>query len=421
MRPSFLFLLFQVTACLLAPLPGSAADPVNVSVHDWPWWRGPNRDGIASADQQPPLNWNKSKNLLWMVAVPGRGHASPTVCRDRIFLATADETLEVQSVLCYARQTGQLLWETKLHHGPLNPKNKKASQASSTIASDGEQVYVNFLNDGAVYTTALDRDGSQLWQRKVTDYIPHQGYGSSPAIYGSLVIVTADNKGGGALVAFDRKTGKEVWRHARPKTPNYPSPMILRAAGRDQLFLSGCNLVSGFDPVTGAKLWETDGATTECVTSTVTDGRLIFTSGGYPDNHVSAVHADGSGSLEWRNRVRVYVPSMIVHQGYLYAITDAGIAMCWRCDTGKEVWKSRLRGTFSASPVMVGQRIYATNEAATTYVLKVSPSDCEVLAENQLGDEAFATPTICHNRIYLRVAKYQGQQRQEFLCCVGGE
>src|SRR6185436_10796163 len=134
-----------------------------------------------------------------------------------------------------------------------------------------------------------------LWQTKITNYVLHQGFGSSPAVYESLVIVSADNKGTGVIAGLDRATGAIVWKQERPQLPNYTSPIILNVAGREQLLLTGCDLVSSFDPMTGTKLWEIPGATTECVTSTVTDGPLIFTSGGYPKNHLSAVKADGSG------------------------------------------------------------------------------------------------------------------------------
>jgi outer membrane protein assembly factor BamB len=155
------------------------------------------------------------------------------------------------------------------------------------------------------------------------------------------------------------------------------------------------------------------------VTSTVTDGQLIFTSGGYPRNHVSAVRADGSGQVVWENNARVYVPSLLVQGGHLYAVLDAGRAVCWECATGKEVWSGHLGGAFSASPVLVGEHLFATNESGRTYVLKATPKALEVVAENQLGDEVLATPTICGGRIFMRVATLDQGRRQEWLYCLG--
>ncbi|MBI3866771.1 MAG: PQQ-binding-like beta-propeller repeat protein [Planctomycetia bacterium] len=403
-----------------AGAPATTAEKINVTPSDWPWWRGPNRDGIASADQKPPLHWSETQNVLWKAPLPGRGHGSPTVVGDQVFLEAADEQQEIQSVVCFDRLTGKQLWKNDLHKGSLSKKdNKKSSHASSTIACDGERLFVNFLHDAAIYATALNRDGKQVWQKKISEFTSHQGFGASPALYQSLVIFSADNKGGGVIAGLDRASGETVWRHERPKLPNYTSPIILKAAGREQLIFVGCDLISSFEPLTGKRLWEVPGATTECVTSTVTDGEIVMTSGGYPKDHMSAVRADGSGTVVWENSVRMYVPSPLIRDGYLYGVTDAGVAICWKSNSGKELWKSRLGGTFSASPVMVGDRIFAVNEEGKTFVFKASPEAFELIAENQLGDEVFATPTICGSRIYLRVAVLRDGRREETLYCLG--
>jgi outer membrane protein assembly factor BamB len=423
----FLF-VFTVLALLLPlfvagcaePAPKEPqAEPISVAATDWPWWRGPHRNGVA-ADQHPPLKWSATENVRWKSPVPGRGHGSPAVVGEQVFLATADPEQQTQSVLCYRRQTGERLWQTEIHRGGFNTKgNAKSTLASATPACDGTRVFINFLHDGAVYTTALSRDGKVLWQTKIADFVIHQGFGSSPALYRSLVIVSADNKGGGAVAALDRATGAVVWKQERPKVPNYTSPILLDAAGREQLIMTGCDLVSSFEPLTGKKLWEIKGSTTECVTSTVTDGRLVFTSGGYPRNHLSAVRADGSGEVVWDKNVRVYVPSMVVRDGHLYAVLDTGIATCWKCDTGEEKWKARLGGTFSSSLVLVGEQLFATNEAGRTFIFRATPDAFHLIAENQLGEQVLSTPAICGNRIYLRVAASANGRREETLYCLG--
>ena len=153
------------TARLRAAEP--TADGTKLSAADWPWWRGPSRDGIGAAQQKPPLKWSATQNVLWKVAVPGRGHASPTVVGNRVFLATADETAQVQAVLCFDRNSGRQLWRVDVHAGELEKKgHQKSSQASSTVACDGERLFVNFLHGGAIFTTALDLDGQQIWQAR---------------------------------------------------------------------------------------------------------------------------------------------------------------------------------------------------------------------------------------------------------------
>lgn len=415
------FLILLALTSFAVPHAGNAqsARDLGFTSTDWPWWRGPDRNGVADPNQQPPLQWGDTENILWKSPLPGRGHGSPTIVDDRIYLAVGDDDPERQLVLSLDRDSGEIVWEVVVHRGGMMKKNEKASLASSSVACDGELLFINFFNDGAVYTTALTLDGKIQWQAKVSDYVLHQGYGSSPAIYGELVIVSADNKGGGAIVALDRGSGMERWRVDRPEEPNYPSPIILNVAGRDQLLMTGCDLVTGIDPLSGEKLWEVEGATTECVTSTVTDGELIYTSGGFPRNHLAAVRADGSGELVWETGDRIYVPSMLVQEGYLYAVLDAGVAACWDAATGEPQWKARLGGNFTASPVLVGDQIYAMDEDATTTIFRATPDGFERLGKNELADDAFATPTIVGGRIYARVGVRDGGQRRELLVCIG--
>ena len=387
---------------------------------DWPFWRGPTQNGVAARDQNPPTEWSETKNVVWTAEIPGRGHGSPIVVGDKVLLTTADEAREVQSVLCFDRTSGDREWTTDVHTGGFpTGGNKRSSHASTTPAWDGERIFVNFVNGGAAYTTALDANGDQLWQQKLTDYVVHQGYGSSPAIYRSLVIVSADNKGGGAICGLDRASGDVVWRRERPKIPNYASPIVYNVAGRDQLFFSGCELVTSLDPMTGKEIWEIAGSTEECVTSAVTDGTHVFTSGGYPKNHVAAVRVDGSGETTWSNTVRVYVPSMAVHDGHLYAASDAGVAHCWNSATGEIAWRERLGGTFNASVVIVGDHVYATNQDGKTFVYKASPEAFELVGTADLGDEVYASLAICGGRVYARVAHGAGDERKERIYCLG--
>ena len=415
---STILLLAATTAAAAETAPAAAVSP-----GDWPWWRGPNRNGTADAEQSPPVKWSEAESVLWKSEIPGRGHSSPTVVGNRVFLATAVNEPPAQSVLCFDRETGDRLWKADVHLGGISTEglknNEKSSMASSTPACDGERVFINFLNDGAIYTTALDLDGNQIWQQKIDEHTLHQGFGSSPAIYGSLVLVSADTKSGGALAALDRASGKPVWKVDRPPLPNYTSPVVLHVDGRDQLFLTGCDLVSSFDPLTGEKLWEVAGATTECVTSTVTDGTHIFSSGGWPRNHVSAFVADGSGNIAWDKNTRVYVPSLLIRDGYLYAVLDAGVATCWKSDTGEVAWTERLGGNFTASPTLVGDLIYATDESGRTTIFKATPAAYEEIGRNEIPGEVLATPTVCGGRVFMRVAQQVEGQRQEFLYCIG--
>jgi len=386
---------------------------------DWPGWRGPTADGHAAAGQEVPATWSETENVLWRAPVRGRGHSSPTVVGDRIFLTTADTATQEQLVVAFNRATGRPAWETAVHRGNLDTAgNRNTSQASSSVAWDGERLIVNFLNDHAVFTSALSADGKILWQTRVADFVTHQGFGSSPVVHDSVVLVTADHRGGGKVSGLDRKTGKILWQQDRPKIANYASLAVVTAAGRTQAVLAGCNLVVSYDPLTGRKLWEIEGSTEETVVTPVTDGQRIFVGGGYPKNHVAAIEADGTGKIAWQNGTRAYVPSLIVRDRHVFGVLDAGHAVCWKSDTGEEVWRQKVDRDFYASPVMVGSRVFVTSLRGLTSVFDATPAKFTLVAQNQLGDEAYASPSICGNRIYLRAAK-KTEPRQEFLWCIG--
>jgi len=401
---------------LTVPTRPVAAAPAS---SDWPAWRGPSADGQAAAGQKVPLRWSETENVLWRAPIRGRGHSSPTVAGSLIFLATADIEKEEQLVVCYERATGKLLWETVIHKGNIDMGgHRNASQASSTVAWDGERLYINFLNNRAVYTSALDASGKLLWQQRVSDFQIHQGFGSSPVVYQSVVLVTADHRGGGKFSGLNSQTGQILWQQDRPKLPNYASPSVLQAAGKTQAILAGCNLIASFDPLDGRKLWEVEGSTEETVVTAVTDGSRIFVGGGYPKNHTVAIEADGSGKTAWQNTTRAYVPSMLVREGHVYAVLDSGQAVCWKSDTGEELWREKVDRDFYGSPVMLDSRIYSTNQHGITSVFEVTPKQFKLLSQNALGDESFSSPSICGNRIYLRSAK-KGDPRQESLWCIG--
>lgn len=401
--------ILAVSAASLLP---AAASP------DWPAWRGPTADGHAAEGQTPPTTWSETEHVLWRAPIRGRGHSSPVVAGERVYVTTADTTRQEQLVVALDRATGKPAWETVVHRGNLDTAgHRNTSQASATAAWDGERLYVNFLNEKAIHTTALDASGRIVWTRRVADYVTHQGFGASPVVHGEIVLVAADHKGGGKISGLDRRTGRIVWQQDRPKIANYTSPAVITVGGRTQAVLAGCNLISSFEPATGRKLWEIDGSTEECVVTAVTDGRRIFVGGGYPKNHTVAVEADGSGRIAWQNGTRVYVPSMLVRDGHVYAVLDGGLAVCWKADTGQELWKERLGGDFYASPVLVGRRIYATNLRGVTFVFEATPEKFALLAQNTLGEEAYASPAICGSRIYVRAAQ-KSDTRQEFVACI---
>jgi outer membrane protein assembly factor BamB len=400
----------------LGRLPGISAE------RDWPWWRGPRRDGIA-AEQTVPAKFGPNDKVIWKTPVPGRGHSSPVVVADRVFLTTADEAEQIQSVLAFDRKTGRKLWQVEVSRGGFPERNHpKNSEATSTVACDGQHLFVTFFHHHAIELAAIDLAGNIVWQKKAGPFHPQKyeyGYAPSPLIFADLVIVAGEYDGDSFVAAFRRTDGREAWRIRRPSNVSFSSPVVTHVAGRDQLLISGADQVAAYDPRTGKSLWSAAGTTAATCGTIVWDSDLVFASGGYPKSETLAVRADGSGEVVWRNRQKCYEQSMIVVDGHLYALTDNGILFCWRGGDGREMWKRRLVGPVSASPVCAGGLIYWANELGTLYVFRPNPERFELVAENQIGDAAFPSPAICGGQIFLRVADDSSGSRQETLYCFG--
>ena len=394
-----------------------------IAANDWLQWRGPNRNGAATDGQKVPVEWNETKNVMWKVEVPGRGHSSPTVVGTRIILTTAYESQQTQSVLCYDRATGRHLWKTDLNRGGLPLRiHTKNTHASPTVASDGERLFVVFVHHNNLHVTALGMDGRPIWKKVPASYAPKKykyGYAASPFIHKSTLIVVSDCDSDSLLTALDLATGEEKWRTKRLEKISWSSPVVAQVAGRDQLLLSGCDQVVSYNPDTGEQLWATRATTAATCGTMLWNDKLVFASGGYPKAQTVCIRGDGSGKIVWQNNQKCYEQSMLIHDGHIYAVTDAGGACCWRARDGKEMWKERLGGPISASPTLAAGNIYATNERGTTFVFRATPEKFKAVAKNQLGTETFATTTICGNRIFMRVASGERDRRQESLYCIG--
>ena len=388
---------------------GAAYEVTIDPVADWPWWRGPRHDG-SSGDHDLTTEWSPEKNVHWVADVPGRGHSSPCVAGNRVFLTTADDDAQQQKILCFDRDSGDALWENLAHAGGFMASHKKNSHASATLACDGQRVFALFLNDGGLWATAVDLDGNLLWQKRAGPFGAEHGYGSSPVIFQSLLIVLGDNMSGSFIAALDRATGHVVWRTARPTTGrhgSYAAPIVARVAGREQLLVSGMSGVSSYDPRTGESLWSCEGPAEVTANTIASNEDLVFASGGYPEKELLAIRADGAGDVTdshvvWRARKGVaYVPSPVYHDGRLYVISDNGIATCFDANSGKVLRTRRIGGNYSASPIVAGGHLYIPDEAGTTLVIKADES-LELVARNELGNGGYASASICGNRIYLR-------------------
>ena len=390
---------------------------------DWQNWRGPTGNGIADQDQKPPTSWDADKNVIWKTKVPGRGHASPIVLGDKIFLATADDKAKTQSVVCFDRESGKQLWSTLIHRGKFNPRIYRTNtHASSTIATHGgRSLFVVFNNDQAAQLTKLDMDGKIVWQKKAGIFKPTRyqfGFGASPIVHESNVIVASESETEAFVAAFDVESGDEKWRIKRPSATSYSTPVVANVGGREQLLISGGREVAGYSPEDGSNLWKTSAKWSVSCGTMVWDGDLVFASGGYPTKQTLAIRGD-NGKVVWQNRVKCYEQSMLALDGHIYALSDNGIAYCWDAKDGTEKWHARMESPVSASPVLAGGHIYFTSQRGNTFVIEANPNEYKLVSKNKLGNDTYATPAFCGNRIYTRIAELERDDRQEWLYCIG--
>ena len=242
-------------------IPEEPAPVVQYSETDWPCWRGVNQDGIAT-DSKPLTKWNLKEHTLWSTSFSGRGHSSPVVCKDIVYVTTADKSKETQSVLAFDLSTGDKLWETECYQGGFPPDNRMYptnSHASGTPSCDGTHVYATFLNHEKVNVVALDTKGDIVWRKSVANFDSKFGYGASNVIYRSYLIVPCDHQAGGALVALDKATGDIVWQRARPRYNNYVTPRIVTIEGTEHLLISGGKQFASYNPLTGHEIFNLQG------------------------------------------------------------------------------------------------------------------------------------------------------------------
>lgn len=396
--------------------PAPTLPPPRWAAGDWPVWRGPQGGGHCS-DAEIPLQWSETQNVLWTANVPGRGHSSPIVVGDLVLLASALKDTQEQVVIAFDRASGEQRWQRTIHQGGFEENiHQKGTQANSTLASDGERIFAAFLNNQAIHVTALDLNGEQLWQQEAGGFDSMFGYAPSPTVYQDCVIIAADNQGGGFLAALRRDTGEFAWRRPRPAVSTYSSPRIASIGGRDQLIISGCSQLASYDPATGEENWSVSALAAATCGTIVTDGERIFASGGYSKKETACVSSDGQ--VLWRNKTKHYEPSLALVGDYLYGVDDNGVARCWDKASGEEQWKSRLGGDYSASPIVCGKHIFASNLSGETVVFEATPESLTEVARNQLGDDTYASLAVSSGQIFIRAGHGRDSQRQERLHCI---
>ncbi|HSB10253.1 MAG TPA: PQQ-binding-like beta-propeller repeat protein [Blastocatellia bacterium] len=448
MKRKSLLSLSTLAVCLfvaaaVAPLSSHATPKSN-----WSGWRGPEGNGV-STETNLPMDWSSTKNVKWKTPIPGRGHSSPIVWENRIFLTTDIEGDTVPGakavehkddgkpfkhpdsvggdrkhtfkVLSIDRGTGKVLWERTAYEGTVyDDRHRKGSYASPTPATDGRYVFAYFGSEGLY---CYDYNGKLIWQAvpgKIATF--GMGPGTSPVLFEETVILQCDEDNGekSFIVALDKKTGKEAWKTPRKVQASWSTPLIVRTAQRAELITSGNELIISYDPKTGKELWRSKGHQSNAIATPVAGNGMVFVYAGFPVKKTFAIVLGGSGDLTdtknvaWQyDKGTAYVPSSILYGDYLYLMSDRGIITCLDAKTGKIVYEGGripIPATFTASPVAFDGKILLTSEDGDTFVIKAGPKH-EVIATNSIAEPVYASPAISDGMIFIR-----GEQN---LYCIG--
>jgi hypothetical protein len=398
-----------VLLCLAMPLILIFSDAA--LAENWPGWRGPRGDG-TSLEKNVPIRWSGTQNIVWKVLIPGKGHASPIVWGRHIFVVTAIKEKKQRILLCLDRKDGKILWQRVVLEAPLERINSLNSYASSTPATDGQRVYISFLDRDKMFIAAYDFDGNRLWEVRPGAFSSMHGYCSSPVLWKDKVIVNGDHDGPSYIVALSRATGQTIWKTPRPnRTRSYCTPIIRQIDGRNQMVLSGTMCVASYDPDTGEQHWLIDGPTEQYVASIVYNGELLFMTCGFPDRFIQAIRPDGRGNVTdthvlWqKDRDCSYVPSPIAFGPYFLVVADNGVATCFEAKTGKSCWRERLGPHYSASLISANGLVYFLSDKGVMTVVKPG-EELDIVARNELGENTYASPAISDGQIFLRGAKH---------------
>jgi outer membrane protein assembly factor BamB len=307
------------------------------------------------------------------------------------------------------RLTGAILWQKTALKAPLEAKNGENSYASSTPSTDGERVYVSFLETTNVFAAAFDFTGKQLWQARPGTFKSQWGFCSPPQIFEDKISLSCDSMGENFLVALSRDDGRIVWKTLRDKpSQSYGTPLIAKMSGRDQIVLGGNSTISSYNPKDGSLLWFANGPASDYVASPAYNERagLVLADTSWPKRVLMAVKPDGHGDVStykvaWSTTEGApYVPSPVAVGDYFLTSSFNKEAYCFEASTGKILWHEKV-GLHHASPVVADGLVYFLNDDGVMHVIKAG-STFDLVARNELGEKTYASPAISNGRIFLR-------------------
>ena len=402
---------------------GVSAD--DLAVREWHDFRGPKGDGHAVASEHTiPLAWGEGTNVSWRTKIHGRGWSSPVVADGRVWVTTATRDGRSLSVLALDVNTGEVLIDrvvfTVAKPEPLgNGVNGYASP--SPVYRDGK-VIVHFGSPG---TACLDaKTGETLWKRRDLPCRHYRGPGSSPVVHDGLVILTMDGIDVQYLVAIKLSDGTTVWKTDRTtdfkdlgkngkpmregdQRKAYSTALITEASGEDIIVSAGAKAAYAYRFKDGEELWRIEHGGYSCAARPVVAGELAVINTGYPKPELLAVRLGSRGRIARADLVWTYAKAVskrsspLVIDGLLYMVSDEGIATCLSAESGAEVWKHRLNGRFSASPIYVDGHLIFFDEAGGATVMKPGKA-AQPVSVNRLSAGCMGSPAVYGSSLIVR-------------------
>jgi len=433
---------------LLASLMGAS-----LLAADWPSWRGPNASGTTE-ETNLPETWSATDNVAWKAPIAGLGVSTPIVSGDLVFVTSqvgagvrrpgnhprlvqggdpgeaGERALGTRGaavagagveflVEAFHRDDGRRMWEYRLPaRGELPGVHDKHNLASPSPVTDGEIVYAWF---GTGQIVALDREGRALWQRHLGEEIaPFDlvwGHSSSPVLYEDLLILLCDHEPASNLLAVDKHTGEERWRADRGAGRlSYSTPVVVEGPQGPELIVNSSERVDAYDPRSGELLWYTGGTNRFPIPMPLVHDGIVYMSRGYRSGPYMAIRPGGRGDISgshviWRRDTGApYISSLVLDDGLLYMATDVGAVTVVDAATGQRTSQQRVEGVFSASPVAGDGKVYFVSESGETIVMRAGPEPT-VLARNDVGERAVASPAISNGQIFIRT--------DDHIFCIG--
>jgi outer membrane protein assembly factor BamB len=375
---------------------------------NWPGWRGPRGDG-TSIEKELPTQWGLDKNILWKTQIPGKGYSSPVVWENYVFVTSSDPNKQERQLLCLDALSGKILWQQDVIKAPLEKIHPENSYASSTPATDGQKVYLAFLDGKDIVAAAYDFTGKQVWLSRPGKFSGQHGFAASPVLYDGQVILNCDSNEGSLLVSLSCTDGRTLWKVSPPNNQlGFSTPLVRQMAGRTQLVLSCNKGVYSYNPDDGSLLWFVSDVDDEFVTTPVYHEKLqkVYITGSWTKRNLLAIDVTGSGDVTKTHVTWTlpegapYINSPVIVDDYILGVDVSGVAKCYDVATGKIFWNQQL-GKTHASSVVIDGLVYFLNDDGVTHIVKPGP-EFEWIAQNELGQMCYASPAVSNGRLYIR-------------------